>query len=297
MIPITARATTSGVAHFDASGNSVEAVAQEAEGAHLVEHADQQRAGARPVDSAAASGSQVWNGTSGALIAKAMKKPSEQPLLQLRVDLQVRERGEVERAGAGEVLRGDVQPDERRQHEQAAEQRVQQELDRGVVATRAAVAPDEEVHRDEHRLEEHVEQEHVGGGEDADHRGLEHEDQRDVGLDGATGAVGVVPAGEEHDGHEARRERDQHQRDAVDTHREVDAERRDPVVGEPELEVGGVRDAEPGGRDHGDREDDERGRETDLLGQLVRTLGQQHHDHRCDQRGHEEQEEPGEGHG
>ena len=28
------------------------------------------------VDSAAASGSQVWNGTSGALIANAMKKPT-----------------------------------------------------------------------------------------------------------------------------------------------------------------------------------------------------------------------------
>ncbi len=58
-----------------AAREQLEAVAQHAERADLVEHADQQHGGAGRGDSAAASGSQVWNGNSGALIANAMKKP------------------------------------------------------------------------------------------------------------------------------------------------------------------------------------------------------------------------------
>ena len=57
--------------------------------------------------------------------------------------------------------------------------RVQQELHRGVAALGAAELPDEEVHRDEHRLEEDVEQEDVAGGEHPDHERLEHEHQRE----------------------------------------------------------------------------------------------------------------------
>src|SRR3712207_7637747 len=51
-----------------------------------------------------------------------------------------------------------VQPDDRGQHDQAADEAVEEELDRRVLPPRAAEAPDEEVHRDQHRLEEHVEE-------------------------------------------------------------------------------------------------------------------------------------------
>ena len=108
----------------------------------------------------------------------------------------------------------------RGEHEQPADQAVEQELDRRVRPLRAAAeAADEEVHRDEHGLEEDVEQEDVGGGEDADHHRLEQQDQREVALDrgrSAPSASASCHAGEDHDGHEQRGHRDQHERDAVD---------------------------------------------------------------------------------
>jgi hypothetical protein len=90
----------------------------------------------------------------------------------------------------------DVEPDDGGQHEQPADQAVEQELHRGVRAARAAEAADEEVHRDEHRLEEDVEQEDVGRGEDADHHRLEDEQQGEEGLDAALGRVGAAAAGD-----------------------------------------------------------------------------------------------------
>ena len=105
-----------------------------------------------------------------------------------------------------------------------------------------AEAADEEVDRDEHRLEEDVEEEDVGGGEDADHERLEHEHQREVGL-GPLAAAGPASSGTScqaasrqigvsTSGHE-----DEHEGDAVDAERVADAELRDPRVLLTELEL------------------------------------------------------------
>ena len=57
-----------------------------------------------------------------------------------------------------------VQINQRDQHQQRAEQRVQEKLDRCVEPIRAAPDADDQIHRDQHRLEEHVEQHAVGSG-------------------------------------------------------------------------------------------------------------------------------------
>ena len=137
--------------------------------------------------SAPASGSQVWNGKSGALIANARKKPRNSQLLHAGRDVELAQRVEVEGAVAQLAVAHHVQADDRGQHEQAADQAVQEELHRRVLPARAAEAPDEEVHRDEHRLEEDVEQEDVGGGEDADHRRLEQQQPGEVGRHATAG--------------------------------------------------------------------------------------------------------------
>ena len=122
-----------------------------------------------------ASGSQVWNGKNGALIAKARKKPRNSQRSAPASNRRVAERLPVEG-----VPTEHPQADHRGQHEQAADERVEEELDRRVLAPRAAEGADEEVHRHEHDLEEDVEQEHVGGREDADHGELERQQQREV---------------------------------------------------------------------------------------------------------------------
>jgi hypothetical protein len=130
------------------------------------------------------------------------------------------------------------QADHGREHEQPAHQRVDEELDRGVLAPGAAVGADEEVHRHQHDLEEDVEQEHVGGDEHPDHGGLQRQDQgeerrhRPLHPD----AFGVVPGGQDHQRHQQRDQRHHHQRDAVDGEGEVDAPVGDPRVRLAQLE-------------------------------------------------------------
>src|SRR5581483_1535144 len=98
-----------------------------------------------------ASGSQPWNGKSGALIAKASMNPRKSHRLAL----------------GGE-------------HHERAGDRGDEQLDRRADAVRAAPHADEDVERDQHRLEERVEEEQVLGDEHADGRAREHEHQPEV---------------------------------------------------------------------------------------------------------------------
>jgi hypothetical protein len=128
------------------------------------------------------------------------------------------------------VAPDDPQADHGRQHEQPADQRVEEELDRRVLPSLAAVRADEEVHRHEHDLEEHVEKENVRGGEHRDHRALQRQQQREVGRHAARGGVHLVPRGEDHQRYQQGDQREHDQRDAVHLEREPRAPERDPLV-------------------------------------------------------------------
>ena len=209
---------------------------QEAEGADLVEHADQQRAGAdrRFGTGVGQPGVQRHQRR---LDGEGDGEPGEDPQLGRHRDLvrDVAQRRPVQRSTeAGRDPRrhptgGDVQPDDRGQHQQATDQRVEEELGRRVGAPDPAERPDQEVHRDEHDLEHDVEHEHVGGGEDARHRRLHDQDQREVAADRAALRQLLLPGRAEHDRNQERDQRDHHQRDAVHAEGEADSERRDPV--------------------------------------------------------------------
>ena len=73
-----------------------------------------------------------------------------------------------------------VQGDDRDQHDQAAGQRVEQELHGRVPPLRPAEQADHEVDRDEHGLEQDVEEEHVPGREHRDDERLEQQHEREV---------------------------------------------------------------------------------------------------------------------
>ena len=107
-----------------------------------------------------ASGSQVWNGNIGTLIAKARAKARKSQRLQRR--------GRRACAASARDVEGarpviPVEHQDRHQHEHAAREGVEEELHRRVDAPVVAPDPDEEVHRDEHGLPEHVEEEEVEG--------------------------------------------------------------------------------------------------------------------------------------
>jgi hypothetical protein len=55
----------------------------------------------------------------------------------------------------------EIQADQDQQQQDRTRERVQEELDRGVLAARTAPDADQEVHRQQHQFPEHVEEEHV----------------------------------------------------------------------------------------------------------------------------------------
>ena len=144
-----------------------------------------------------ASGSQVWNGNIGTLIAKARKKARKAPIWSAGAKPppagELAQRLEVEGARPTSPpwrrLVGERRREDRDQHQQRADERVQDELDRRVDAVRAAPDPDDQVHRDEDDLPEDVEQEQVEGEEHADHADLEHQEGDHVLLDRASGSA------------------------------------------------------------------------------------------------------------
>jgi hypothetical protein len=145
-----------------------------------------------------------------------------------------------------------VQVDEGRQHQQRTHQRVEEELDRGVHAVGPAPDPDDEEHRDQHRLEEDVEQDRVERAEDAvDEPRLDQE-----GTQVLADLVGDhFPMRHDHQhGHEAVQE-DQRHRDAVGAQVVVHVEACDPgrVLDElhrrDRLELRPERDAHQEARD------------------------------------------------
>ena len=90
--------------------------------------------------------------------------------------------GVVAGAALDQVERPLLQPedDDRGQHEQRAAHRVDDELDRRTKPAGAAPRPDQDVQRHEHRLEEHVEEQQVLRGEDADDRAREEQHQPEI---------------------------------------------------------------------------------------------------------------------
>ena len=203
---------------------------------------------------------------------------------------------EVERAGA--VLRGHhIQPDHRRQHDQPAEQVVQQELHRGARPSGALTeAADEEIHRDEHGLEEHVEQQHVQRDHRDQHHRLDRQRQGDVGVHAPGVALtAVVPAGHQQQRDQHRGQQHQHQRDAVHAEGVAGAERRYPAVAFDEL-VGpgpGGRTVESDGDDDRDRQRQPADEQAGPFGELPQRRGQQDDQDGTGQRHQPQDAQPG----
>ena len=173
-----------------------------------------------------ASGSQVWNGNIGTLTAKPMNMPAKiQTWASLSMPapavVQVREA----RSSRAPVL--EEQGEERDQHQRRAEHRVQEELQRGVLAILTTPHTDHEVHRQEHELEEDEEQDEVLGDERARHADLEdeHQHQERLRVPGVGHVVPGVDSDQERDHH---RQEVQRQADAVETDRVVGLDHADP---------------------------------------------------------------------
>jgi hypothetical protein len=109
------------------------------------------------------------------------KEAEEEPATGVGADVEGREVGEEVRRLA--LLGGDdVEADHRGEQDEPAGELEHQELHRCSAASGAAEAADEEVRRDQRRLEDDVEEEHVGRAEDRERQRLERQRPGDEGA-------------------------------------------------------------------------------------------------------------------
>ena len=165
----------------------------------------------------------------GRLHREREEEPDEQPAADALRHLDALQVAQQE---AGAALRGGdrVEARDRDQHDEAAGERVDQELDGGRAALRAAVAGDQEVRRDQRRLEGDVEQQHVGGHEHEQRESLEEQREREEhrGSPASRLRVADVPLGEQHDRHQDHGHQDEDGAHAVEVERVVRADGGDP---------------------------------------------------------------------
>ena len=135
-------------------------------------------------------------------------------------------------AGCGLVAEGGGK--DRHEHQERTDERVEDELDRGVDAVGAAPDADDQVHRHEHDLPEDVEEEEVERQEDAEHSRLEDEEADEVLLHAR---LNRTEARKDADPAQQRRQDNKRAREPVDAKVIGDTERRDPreLLAEGEL--------------------------------------------------------------
>ena len=101
------------------------------------------------------------------------------------------------------VLRQEVHLQNTQQHHDGSNERVQKELDRRVETILTTPDSDQEIHRHERHFEEQVEQEQVHRRKDANHGGLQKEQENVVFL---LAFLDVVPRRKRSNDSEQRRE-------------------------------------------------------------------------------------------
>jgi hypothetical protein len=178
----------------------------------------------------------VCNGNSGTFTASATAKlrKSQRPVAA------------VEREVPDVVAREDGRGNDADEHEGGPEHRVEEELRGRVHAPVVAPSTDQEVHRDEHDLEEQEEEEEIEAEETAHHAGLEHEQPREIAL-----LVVVRVHSDDDEREEDPGEHHEEERDAVHPEMPRDSPCVDPAVAGHELEPGlvGVESREHPQRD------------------------------------------------
>ena len=190
--------------------------------------------------STCASGSQVWNGKSGTLIANASVNARKNQNSRCGGSRQVVELQQVEAvAGAGQRVVHPGQADDRDEHQHAAGHRVEDELDGRVDATLVAPDPDQEVHRDRASRPRRC---RTGRGRARRRRRASRSRAASTKTRELLHLlVHRFPRRQQRQRREEAGEHEQEQADAVHADVVLDAERRDPVVALDELEVGARR--------------------------------------------------------
>ncbi len=144
-------------------------------------------------------------------------------------------------------------------HQHGAQQRVEEELVGCVDAVLATPDADDDEHRDQAGLEEHVEQNDVERDEDADHERFEDQERDHVFLDAL---LDRDPARQDAERHQERGQDDEEHRDAVDADM-IGNTGREPLMLLDHLEAG-IRIVEADPDEERDDEGEDRRQQRDV---------------------------------
>ena len=120
-----------------------------------------------------------------------------------------------------------IQPQNRHQHQNRAEHRVQNEFQRGVNSPFVAPDADQEIHRDQHHFPEQEKQEQIERDEDADDAGFKHQ-QRD--KEAFYALINRFPGRQDRNRRQQRGQQHQEQAEAVDAEVVMNRRLLDPFV-------------------------------------------------------------------
>ena len=172
--------------------------------------------------------------------------------------------------------------DERDEHECRSEHRVEEELERRVLALLAAPHTDHEVHRQQNHFEEDEEEDEVLGDEGSGHTRLEDEHEAEERL-GIAGRRNVVPRIDHHEHGDDHRQDVERKAHAIEADGVVAGNDLDPLGVSEELQLVGLVEVELRQRVDTDRQGGESGDQRHRLVRLLVGLGDEEHHHHADQ--------------
>src|SRR5208283_5516200 len=183
---------------------------------------------------------------------EANEEQPEHPPLQVERNLGAQQLDEIETVEAElhEVL--EVEDQNAEEHQHAADQRIHDELHRRVLPALAAPDGDDEIHRHQHGLPENEEEQEIERHEDAQHGGLQEQEEGVVFLEAV---LNSAPAREDGDQAEQGGEHHQEQAEAVDPQMVRCADGGNPRRLLDELEVPGAVEEEDQGEGNREAED------------------------------------------
>src|SRR5437867_6747593 len=133
---------------------------------------------------------------------------------------------DVEGVQAGRVVLVEIYGQDPDQHQHRAGERVKKKLDGGVKFSGTAPDSDQEIHRNQHDLPKHVENEEVERHENAEHSRLQQEHECVVFFDSL---LDRIPGGENRDEPQKRGQKDHQNADSVDAKLVFGSDQRNPV--------------------------------------------------------------------
>ncbi len=139
-----------------------------------------------------------------------------------------------------------VHRDHGNQHQDGPEEGVEEELERSIDAVLAAPDADDQEHRDQASLKEHIEQHQIQRAEHAEHQGFQQQKRDHVVLDPRLHR----PAGGDGDRHQEGGQHDEQDRNPVDAHLVVQAQNPRLVLNELKPGVAGVEPFQQKQRQH-----------------------------------------------